>query len=254
MTMTLPMKSLGYLSVGAVAGFAVGALAMNLGSTSRAEAATPVNTADKAAIEAVVRDYIATHGDELMNSIQASINAKQMDKIKNIITKDTPTRGPADAPITIIEFSDFQCPFCARVQPSLSELSTKYGKNIRWVFKNLPLSFHDEAKPAAYAALAAQNQGKYWEYADKLWANQASLGDKTYVKIAEELKLDMAKFNKDRADSKLQAIVEKDLEDAQAAGAQGTPHFIINGESMSGALPASEFIKVIDAKLDAAKK
>lgn len=245
------MKPYGFLGVGVAAGFLLGAVAMNFSGTSDANAASKL---DKTEVEAIVKDYIANHGSELMDSIQTAMAKAQQDKLGNMITDKTPSKGPATAPVTIVEFSDFQCPFCDRVQPGITELRAKYGDKVRWVFKNLPLEFHPEAKPAAYASLAANKQGKFWEYSHELWAKQASLGEKTYVAIAESLKLDMAQFNKDRTSDEVKAQVEADVADAEAAGARGTPHFLVNGQAMSGALPAADFAKVIDAELAKPKK
>ena len=242
----MKMKPFGFLGIGAIIGFLGGAVAMNFSEASIGNAASKL---DKTEIEAIVKDYIAGHGMELMESIQAAMNKSQLNKLSNMVTPNTPSKGPIDAPVTIVEFSDFQCPFCDKVQPGLTELRAKYGDKVRWVFKNLPLEFHPEAKPSAYASLAANKQGKFWDYSQMLWARQANLGEKTYVAIAEELKLDMAKFNKDRASTEVKAQVDADQADAEAAGARGTPHFMINGQGISGALPASEFAKVIDAEL-----
>ncbi len=241
------MKPFGFLGAGVAIGVLLGAALMNMSGTSVANAA---GGASKAEVEAIVKDYIAAHGDELMASIQAAGERQQLARMAEVIGgKNIPSKGPITAPVTVVEFSDYQCPFCDRVQATLTEVRQKYGDKVRWVYKNLPLNFHPEAKPAAYAALAANKQGKFWEYHEQLWARQASLGEKTYVAIAQELKLDMDKFNKDRASDEVKAQVDADQADAEAMGARGTPHFVINGEAMSGALPAAEFIRVIDAKL-----
>ncbi len=229
-------------------GIAAGSLLSN-----GANAVTPVDATSKAAIEAVVKEYIAANGDELLTSIERASMRSQMAAIAQVIDADTPSVGPADAPVTVIEFSDYECPFCARVQGTVSTLRKAYGKDVRWVYKNLPLSFHAQARPAAEAALAAHKQGQFWAYHDALWANQASLNEATYTRLAKDLKLDMKRFDADRRSAAIKAQVDKDLTHAEALGARGTPHFIINGESMSGALPEAEFRKVIDAKLKAAK-
>lgn len=246
------MKSYGFLGAGVAIGVLLGAALMNMSGTTVANAAgAAVNTADKAAIEAIVKDYIAANGDQLSASIQAAGERQQLARLNQMLGNSAvPSKGPVNAPVTVVEFSDYQCPFCDRVQATLAEMRKKYGNDVRWVYKNLPLDFHPEAKPAAYAALAANKQGKFWEYHDMLWQRQASLGEKTYVAIAEELKLDMAKFNKDRASDDVKAQVETDLADAENMGARGTPHFVINGEQLSGAVPAAEFTRVIDAKLN----
>lgn len=215
----------------------------------------PANSSqlDKAAVEQIVADYIANNGDKLKESLINAERKAQATAVADVIKPNTPVRGPADAKVTIIEFGDFECPFCARVQPTLQALEKAYEGKVRFAFKQLPLPFHRNAKPAAYAALAAHKQGKYWEYAEVLWANPAQLNDANFIKIAESLKLNMAKFNADRASAEISAQVEADLADAQKAGARGTPFFFINGEPLSGALPEAEFRAVIDAALAAAK-
>ena len=243
----LPLAAL-CLAVGLVAG----SLLSN-GANANTPEVTPAMAASKAQIEAVVKEYIAAHGDELLTSIERASMRAQMAEIAKVIDADTPRVGPDTAPVTVIEFSDYECPFCARVQDTVKTLRKAYGNDVRWVYKNLPLNFHTNARPAAYAALAAHKQGKFWPYHNALWANQASLNEATYERIAKELKLDMKRFNADRASAAIQAQVDKDLTHAEALGARGTPHFIINGEGMSGALPEAEFRKVIDAKLKAAK-
>ena len=241
----MTMKPYGFLGAGIAIGVLLGAALMNLGGAGTANAAG----VDKAEVEAIVKSYIEANGEALAASIQAAGQRQQLAKLQSIVTGDVPSRGPVDAKVTIVEFSDYQCPFCDRVQGTLGELRKKYGDNVRWIYKNLPLAFHPEAKPAAYAALAAHKQGKFWEYHDALWTKQASLGDKTYLAIAEELKLDMDRFNKDRASDAVKKQVEADLADAETVGARGTPHFVINGEELSGAQPASAFSAIIDAKL-----
>ncbi|RYG60631.1 MAG: DsbA family protein [Alphaproteobacteria bacterium] len=244
------MRSYGFLGAGIAIGVLLGAALINMSGTSVANATGTANVADKAAVESIVKDYIAAHGEELSASIQAAGERQQLARLNQMLgNSNVPTKGPMDAPVTVVEFSDYQCPFCDRVQATLNDVRKKYGNQVRWVYKNLPLDFHPEAKPAAYAALAAQKQGKFWEYHDMLWQRQASLSEKTYVAIAQELKLDMGAFNKDRASAEVKAQVETDMADAESMGARGTPHFVINGEQMSGAVPASEFIRVIDAKL-----
>ncbi len=219
-------------------------------------AAFPVSSQgpiDRAAVEAIVADYIANNGDKLKESLIAADLKSRQSAVADLITDQTPTRGPANAPVTIIEFGDFECPFCARVQPTIDALEKAYEGKIRFAYKQLALPFHAQAKPAAYAALAAQNQGKYWEFADQLWANAANLNDALYQKIAQDLKLNLNRFNRDRASKAIQDLVEKDMADAQRVGARGTPFFFINGEPISGALPEAEFRAVIDAALAAAQ-
>lgn len=219
-----------------------------------AVAAPHAQTLSKADVEKIVKDYIASHGSELMTSIETAQKQEQLARFAKLIDAQTPVRGPASAPVTIVEFSDFECPFCDKVQGTLAQVRAKYGDNIRWAFKNLPLDFHKSARPAAYAALAAHQQGKFWDFSKELWANQDKLGDAFYVATATKLKLDVAKFNTDRASARIKAQVDRDLEQAQGVEARGTPYFMINGKGISGALPVEAFSQIIDAELAARKK
>jgi len=174
------------------------------------------------------------------------------DKIKNakkIEVGKSPSKGPKNAPITIVEFSDFQCPFCSRVNPTVDQLFKDYKGKIKVVFRNRPLSFHSQAKIAAQAAMAAHKQGKFWEMHDKLFANQRELSEANFEKWAKELGLNLKKFKKDYQSEEIKKRIEEDDQYAQKLGANGTPTFFINGVMLVGAQPISEFKKVIDALL-----
>jgi protein-disulfide isomerase len=150
----------------------------------------------------------------------------------------------------MIIFSDFQCPFCSRVEPTLKQISDKYGSKIRFVWKNYPLPFHQNAMPAAEAAMAADAQGKFWEMHDKLFANQQSLDRATYEKHATELGLNMDKFKADLDGGKYKAAVNADVQYGNSlGGGMGTPTFFINGRKISGAMPVDSFTAVIDEEL-----
>ena len=165
-----------------------------------------------------------------------------------------PVHGADGALVTIFEVSDFQCPFCSRCGPTLKKVMEEYPKDVRVVWVNHPLPFHDRAKPAATAAMAAHKQGKFWEMHDKLFANQQDLTDENFKKWAKELGLDMAKFEADLKDASIAKLIETQLAAGEAVGAQGTPAFFINGKLLSGAQPYENFKKEIDEALAAAKK
>ena len=165
-----------------------------------------------------------------------------------------PVTGGKDALVTIIEISDFQCPFCSRVGPTMKKIKETYKGQVRIVWANNALSFHNRAKPAATAALAAHRQGKFWEMHDKLFANQRALTDANFTKWAGELGLDAAKFAKDMKDPTLGKQIDREQLAANATGARGTPGFFINGKLLSGAQPFPAFKKEIDAALESAKK
>ena len=153
------------------------------------------------------------------------------------VRQDDPVKGKASAPVTLVEFSDFQCPYCARATPAVKEIESAYPSDVRIVWKHLPLSFHANAMPAALAAEAAREQGgapKFWAMHDKLFANQAALSETSYERYAGELGLDLARFRRDLANPKLRARVEEDAQLAQKMGVNGTPTFLVNGERVVG--------------------
>ena len=161
----------------------------------------------------------------------------------------SPVAGSADALVTLVEFSDYQCPFCTRAHGTVQQLQKDYGSKLRVVMKQNPLSFHPRARPAALAALAAGNQGKYWQYHDELFANQKALDDADLEKYAKEVGLDVARWKRDLADPKLAEVINRDQALAQKLGASGTPAFFINGRFLSGAQPIDNFKAIINEEL-----
>jgi protein-disulfide isomerase len=169
------------------------------------------------------------------------------------IPAQRPVKGNESAVVTIVEISDFQCPFCSRVGPTIKKLHEEYPNDVRVVWANQPLPFHDRAKPAAIAAMAAHKQGKFWEMHDKLFASQGDLTDDNFKKWASELGLDAGKFAADLADAEIAKQIDADQAGANAVGARGTPSFFINGKMLQGAQPYEEFKKEVDEALKAAK-
>ncbi len=165
------------------------------------------------------------------------------------VPADSPARGAKYAKVTIVEWSDFQCPFCGRVAPTLKQIEDTYGKDVKIVFRQQPLPFHNNAKPAAEASLAAHEQGKFWPYHDKLFANQQALDRASLEKYASELGLDMGKFKAALDSNKFTKAVEADSAAGMAAGANGTPTFFINGRELVGAQPFEAFKSAIDDEL-----
>lgn len=161
---------------------------------------------------------------------------------------NSPVEGKADAPITIIVFSDYECPFCKKAEPTIAEVRKLYGDKIRYAFRNYPLPFHANAKPAAEAALCANAQGKFWPYHDKVMA-AADLTEANLQQIATAVGVDRKKFDECMKAGTFKAQVEKDLADGQAAGVNGTPAFFINGQLLDGAQPVGKFKEIIDEEL-----
>jgi len=158
-------------------------------------------------------------------------------------------RGPADAKVTLVIFSDFQCPFCARVQPTLKELEKKFGSDLRLVAKHNPLPMHGRADAAARAAEAAGRQGKFWEMHDKLYENGRELTDENFEKWAKELGLDVGRFRRDLDDTKIHDRIEAHKKQATTVGARGTPAFFVNGRFLSGAQPLEKFETLVKEEL-----
>jgi protein-disulfide isomerase len=168
----------------------------------------------------------------------------------NIKLGDAPVKGSASAPVTLIEFSDFQCPFCSRVNPTLKQIEDDYKGKVKIAFRNLPLPFHDKAHLAAEAALAANEQGKFWPMHDKLFANQQALDRPALEGYAQELGLNMSKFKAALDSGKFKDKVDQDAKEGASFGATGTPTFFINGTRLVGAQPPEKFKAVIDAELN----
>jgi protein-disulfide isomerase len=190
-----------------------------------------------------------------MEGLKASYNVKvelPFPELPRILVSvdDDPSIGPEDAPITIVQFAEYQCPYCGKAGEAVDQVMEKYGDKVRMVYRDFPLSFHPRAIPAAVAANCAGDQGKYWEMHDLLMDDQRSLEDADLTAHATTLQLDLAKWNTCRQDPAQAAEVQKDFEDGQAAGVSGTPAFFINGVMLSGAQPYSEFERIIERELE----
>lgn len=167
--------------------------------------------------------------------------------VHNIDTNGSPFEGPANAPVTLTLFTDFECPYCSKMNPLIEEVLKRNPKTVKVVLKNMPLKFHKMARPAAYAALAAHEQGKFWEFHDRLFAEKELSVDKI-DKIATALKLDMEKYMADKQSPEIIAKVEKDIKDAQEAGVTGTPTVFINGRRPQQRSPQA-YQTIIDEEL-----
>tara|TARA_R110000868_G_scaffold218576_1_gene468941 strand:- start:85456 stop:86169 length:714 start_codon:yes stop_codon:yes gene_type:complete len=200
-------------------------------------------------IEKIIGEYIAVNGGEIADSVDRYLEETRREAAANLVSEHTPVFGNKDAKVTLIEFSDFRCGYCHKVQETISQLREKYEGKVRFAFKNMPI-LTEESRQAALAGLAAHKQGKFWEFNAKLWDNQPRLGDELFVELAKEVGLDVDQFNTDRASEEIFAQVQIDFEDGKGAGVQGTPHFIINGKALSGAQPISAFIDAIDEALE----
>jgi protein-disulfide isomerase len=165
----------------------------------------------------------------LVSSKKKTVQVAVLEFVQEINVTGSPFRGTADAPVIIALFTDFQCPYCARILPLLNQVLEKYQGKVKLVFKNFPLSTHQFARKAASAALAAGKQGKFWEFHDRLFQNYNRLNDQVVQEQAKELGLDLQKFDKDLADPQIMQVINQDLQDGAKAGVRGTPTLFVNG-------------------------
>lgn len=169
----------------------------------------------------------------------------------DIPTEDFPSIGPQDAPIVIVEFSDYQCPFCKKWHDEVYQpLLAAYPGKIRLVFRNFPLTtIHTEAFSASEAALCAGDQGAFWPFQEKLFSDEYGFGEEAYLQYATDLKLDIAAFSNCLTNNKHKAFVQDDIDFAVDLGIRSTPTFFINGLAIVGAQPIEVFQQVIDKEL-----
>lgn len=171
------------------------------------------------------------------------------EKAEEMATGDVPSFGPKDAKVTIVEFSDFQCPYCSRAAEVAEKVREKYGDEVRFVFRQYPLPMHPQARDAAKASLAANEQGKFWEYHDKLFENQKSLDPESLQKYAKELGLDEDKFQKALDSEEHAEQVETDMKLGQEVNVSGTPTMFLNGERVPNPTDFKMVSEMIDKKL-----
>jgi protein-disulfide isomerase len=165
----------------------------------------------------------------------------------------SPATGPAAAPIEMIEFSDFQCPYCLAVRAALKQVLDTYANRIHFVYRNYPLDSHSNARSAAEAAQCANEQGKFWAYHDRLFADPGKLSPANLRQSAGDLGLDLARYDACIEARRYKSVIDEDIQAANAAGVSGTPAFFINGRMLSGAQPFDAFKRIIDDELDRRK-
>ena len=218
------------------------------------------DAANNPALEEQVLEIIRNNPQVLIESVQAyqkqqedNMRASRQTFLQQMLTNpagiigNSPTFGSTEQNIVLVEFSDFQCPFCSEAHDKVKTFMEKHQGEVTLTYKHLPLTgIHPEALPAAKASWAAQQQGKFWEYHDALFEQQKQLGEDLYVTIAQELNLDVEKFNSDRNSNEAEAAVNRDTQLARELGINGTPFFFLNQEAFSGALGVSEMEKVLE--------
>ncbi len=198
--------------------------------------------------EAKVLEIIRKNPQVILDSVQsyqrsqAQQEEQARDKILSqirqeprLLLRNSPVTGSASQKIIMAEFSDFECPYCAKAQAVVKEFMTKNQKDVTLVYKHFPLTeIHAQAEPAALASWAAWQQGKFWEYHDALFEQQSKLGEEFYLELAKSLKLDVDKFNRDRQSKEAKETIKKDFELGKSLGVRGTPSFVVNGVFLSG--------------------
>jgi protein-disulfide isomerase len=174
------------------------------------------------------------------------------DQVVLVPIGDSPVRGPKNAPVTIVAFGDFECPFCTRGNAVVERVRARYGDKIRFVHKHSPLSFHSHAFIAARATLAAHAQGKFWQFHDELYATGAKFDEDTLLKIAKRIGLDTKKFKRAIASNAFDAAIDADIALGAALGVTGTPAYFVNGRPLEGAMPELHFRLVVEEELERA--
>ena len=200
--------------------------------------------------QALVNQQRQSQVQQVVAELQKQANLKlDLPQPRIQVAAEGPARGPKDAKVTIVEFSDFECPYCGSAHDTVEQVMNSYAGKVRLVYRQFPLSFHPHAAKAAEASLCAADQGKFWEYHDVLFKNQKKLEPTELKAHASEVGLDGQKFGQclDSGDKK--KAVDADQQAGLAAGVGGTPAFFINGIFLNGAQPIDEFKKVIDAEL-----
>jgi protein-disulfide isomerase len=215
-------------------------------------------TTTKEQIVPQIRQYLGQQRqtearDKLVKELQAKYPVDYLiEPIRAEVAKASykaPVQGPENAPVTIVEFSDFECPYCSRLIPSLTQVKQQYGDKVRLEFRQFPLNFHPSAQKAAEASLCAHDQGKFWELHDAMFADQKALAVDTLKTKAKELGLNAEQFNSCLDSGKHAAAVQADLQAGSQAGVSGTPAMFINGRFINGAVPIEQITKVIDDEL-----
>ncbi len=200
--------------------------------------------------QALVNQQRQSQMQKVVADLQKQANLKlDLPQPRISVAAEGPARGPKDAPVTIVEFSDFECPYCGSAHDTVEQVMNAYAGKVRLVYRQFPLSFHPHAAKAAEASLCAADQGKFWEYHDVLFKNQKKLEPTELKAHATEVGLDGQKFGQclDSGDKK--KAVDADQQAGLQAGVGGTPAFFINGIFLNGAQPIDEFKKVIDGEL-----
>lgn len=232
-----------FLFGGLLIGVSVFSLLLNIAFISTGGLRSLLSTAIPTAPEVITQQAIPPS----QPSPSPDAPAPATNQIFNI-TKSDHVRGDFNAPITLVEFSDFECPFCERHYPTINQILSNYKGKVRLVYKHFPLSFHPNAQKAAESSECAGDQGKFWEYHDKLFTNQPTgYSLDKFKQWAVELKLNAKKFNDCLDSGKYASKVQADSQEGAQKGVNGTPATFVNGQLVSGAVPYEQFKQIIDS-------
>ncbi len=211
----------------------------------------------RALAAAVVREFKGGKNADQVYAVlrelqkQGPVKPRVLEDAVTIPVKGDPSLGPESAKVTIVTFSDFQCPYCAMAAPKAVALAAQYPRDVRLMFKQFPLDFHSNAYHAAEASLAAHAQGKFWQLHDKMFANFRQLTRENILRWAEEAGLDMGTFKADLASGKYRSTIDREVNEGTGAGVMGTPTFFINGKRYNGPFELEAIKPIIDAELKA---
>ena len=220
-----------FMKVGLLVAVCLGVVACTVETDLGPDGLKELREGQKAILERI--EKIEKTQKELLASLQKRSPkrpAVDYSKVYDIKVGQSPARGAKDAKITLIEFSDFQCPYSKRVQPLIEKLLKAYPDDLQHVYKNFPLRFHKEAMPAAKACLAAGLQGRFWEMEELIFENPKNLQDKDLKKYAKEIGLDLPQFEKDFDSEEVDKLVQEDIGEAKKAKVTGTPTLFLNGK------------------------
>ena len=206
-------------------------------------------TIAKIAIQGVKDGKSLIEISKLMDASPKAHRPKLLEEPVKIPVDGAPVKGQADARITLVEFSDFECPYCSAAEKQVDIVMAAYPKDLKLVYKQFPLSMHPHAEIAAEASLAAREQGKFWEMYEVLFKNFRTLSRNSIMAMAKDIGLDVDKFKADLDSGKYKAVVEKDLADGEAAGVYGTPAFYINGKQYNGEVTLAALKPILAAEL-----
>ncbi len=188
--------------------------------------------------------------DDMRKAALAENHLKTLDEVVKINTEGRPSKGPANARITLVEYSDFQCPYCSKAVLQLDQVMKQHPNDLRLVFKQYPIALiHAQATLAAQASLAAHAQGKFWPMHDAMFANGQKLTRENILNWAKLMQMDMPKFTKDLDSPQIKKAVAADVAEAEEIGVLGTPTVFVNGQRYNGELDPAAFGAVIDAQL-----